>query len=99
MSAPVRPANVASGSPLLPWLIPLIAGIAVAASTTLWIAGGLGSVFAGLGWPAACPPGHHPVGLTALRALSIALGLAGVLMILRPGAGLLQPAALAALGG
>lgn len=37
--------------------------------------------------------------LTALRALSIALGLAGVLMILRPGAGLLQPAALAALGG
>lgn len=52
MSAPVRPANVASGSPLLPWLIPLIAGVVVAASTTLWIAGGLGSVFAGLGWPA-----------------------------------------------
>lgn len=37
--------------------------------------------------------------LTGARAASIALGLAGVLMILRPGAGLLQPASLAALGG
>lgn len=36
--------------------------------------------------------------LTALRAMSVALGLAGVLMILRPGAGLLHPAAFAALG-
>lgn len=37
--------------------------------------------------------------LTAVRAAAIALALAGVAMILKPGAGLLQPATLAALGG
>lgn len=37
--------------------------------------------------------------LSARRVAAIVLGLAGVAMILRPGAGLLQPAALAALGG
>lgn len=37
--------------------------------------------------------------LSAVRAALIAAALAGVMMILKPGAGLLQPAALAALGG
>ena len=37
--------------------------------------------------------------LSARRGLAIVLGLAGVAMILRPGAGLLHPAAFAALGG
>lgn len=37
--------------------------------------------------------------LTPPRIVALALGLAGVLLVLRPGAALLQPAALAALGG
>jgi drug/metabolite transporter (DMT)-like permease len=37
--------------------------------------------------------------LTPARWLALALGLAGVLLVLRPGAAILQPAALAALGG
>lgn len=37
--------------------------------------------------------------LTARRVAAIAVGLAGVLLILRPGAGLMHPAAFAALGG
>lgn len=37
--------------------------------------------------------------LTGVRWLALALGLAGVLLVLRPGASIVQPAALAALGG
>jgi drug/metabolite transporter (DMT)-like permease len=37
--------------------------------------------------------------LTGVRWLALALGLAGVVLVLRPGAAIVQPAALAALGG